>query len=410
MKIGKLILGLFLTISFQTIWAQAPAFEEMEFEPDSITAPYKPVGKNVVYLKSKKGTGGMNRVAMADSIQKKGLQVTDIVLVFSELSSNAIADRETANRERWENLLKTYPEFFQFSTLYKNICQCKNGGDTAVFRPTQGFYVYYVPPDPPKVRLPDKDDDEVAEVKPKKEDNASSGSATKDKKDKKSEEKEEKSKPSKKEKEEVAEVKSKKEKEEKENKKEKQKQSEEKEVVKSKEKEKEAESTESNAPAVEQTLTMTEADMAKANPKKREGYKKPKKAKDPKACRPPCYGGGEDDLNRFFAENIALTKKQRRRTKRLEAQVRLQLNFDGSIKKAMITGDDEDLNKMIQTAISMMDLWNPAVRNGVTVKSEVKMTLKYNKELKGVAPFETMITPRPMPKCKCVSDEEMFGG
>jgi hypothetical protein len=397
MKIGRLILALTISFSFQMILAQAPAFEEIEFEADSMTTPYKASGKNFVILKSKKGSGGMNRVAMADSIKIKGLQVTDIVLVFSELNSDAITDRETANRERWENLLRTYPEFFQFSTLYKNVCQCKNNGDTAAFRPAQGFYVYYVPPDPPKPKVIEKDEPEEA---------STSSASKKEMEDKKKEvvkEKEEKVKPTKKEKEDTSTSSASKEKE-------KSKKEPSTSPVSKKKEEEKQETEEPYTPGVEQTVTMTEADMAKANPKKKQGYTKPKKAKDPKACRPPCYEGGDEDLNRFFAENVALSKKQKRHSKRLEAQVRLQLNFDGSIKKAFITGEDEDLNKMIQTAVSMMNLWNPAVRNGVTVKSEVKMTLKYNKELKGMAPFETMITPRPMPKCKCVSDEEMFGG
>jgi hypothetical protein len=86
------------------------------------------------------------------------------------------------------------------------------------------------------------------------------------------------------------------------------------------------------------------------------------------------------------------------------------LNFDGSIKKAMVTGTNEELNVLVSAAIKNMNLWNPAVKGGVTIKSQVKMTLKYDKETKGMKPFEMMITPRPNPKCtKCISDAEIFG-
>lgn len=398
MKLLKLFLSLLILSIGLPLAAQAPAFEEMEFEPDSITTPYKPVGKNYVLIRSKRGNSGLTKTSKGDSI--KAFPVTDIVLVYSELNEGAIADREEANKERWENLLKTYPEFFQFSTLYKNMCQCKINGDTAKFKPAQGFYVYFTGKDPPPPPVVEKKvEEKKTEVKAKVEEKVA-----------------ETKKPKEKEKEITKE-----EKEPKATKKEKEKEKE-KEVVKEtpkKEKEKDAstklstkeeeEDTAPTTPGVEQTLTMSEEDMAKANPKKKTGYSKPKKAKDPKACRPPCYENGDDDLNKFFVENIPLTKKQKRHGKRLESTVRLQLNFDGSIKKAIITGEDEELNKQVQSAVGMMNLWNPAVRNGVTVRSEIKMLLKYDKETKGMKPFETMITPRPAPKCKCMSDEEMFG-
>ncbi len=400
MKLLKLFLSLLIVAVALPIAAQAPAFEEMEFEPDSVTTPYKPAGKNYVFIRSKRGTGGLTKTSKGDSI--KAFPVTDIVLVFSELNSGAIADREEANKERWENLLKTYPEYFQFSTLYKNMCQCKNNGDTATFKPTQGFYVYFTGKDPPppvvEKKVEEKNvstelntkktkvEEKVIETKKTKE--ASTKLSTKEEKEVVKEtptkEKDTSTKLNKKEEKDAS-------------------------TKLSKKEEKEEEDTAPTTPGVEQTLTLSETDLGKANTKKKAGYSKPKKAKDPKACRPPCYENGDDDLNKFFVENIPLSKKQKRHGKRLESTVRLQLNFDGSIKKAIITGEDEELNKQVQSAIGMMNLWNPAVRNGVTVRSEVKMLLKYDKETKGMKPFETMITPRPAPKCKCMSDEEIFG-
>jgi len=143
---------------------------------------------------------------------------------------------------------------------------------------------------------------------------------------------------------------------------------------------------------------------------KRAGYKKPKVSKDKKACRPPCYGYGEEDLNNFFKDQIVLSKKQRRSVKGSASIAKLSLNFDGSIKKAMVNGANAQLNELVTVALKNMDLWNPAVKAGVTVKSEVKITLKYDKSTKAIKPFEIMITPRPNPKCtECKTDSEIFG-
>lgn len=89
--------------------------------------------------------------------------------------------------------------------------------------------------------------------------------------------------------------------------------------------------------------------------------------------------------------------------------VRIQLNYDGSIKKSFITGEDEVLNQQVQAAIDQMGYWNPAVKGGVTVKSEVKFTLKYDKPTKSIRPTDFVINPRPGQKCPCVSDAELFG-
>ncbi|MEO6304705.1 MAG: hypothetical protein ABIP51_16205, partial [Bacteroidia bacterium] len=118
-------------------------FEEMSFDADSLGTAYKSAGKNYAFIRSKKGTGGLTKTSTADSILAKAIPVTEIVLVFSETDPSAIAEREDGNRQRWENLLVTYPDLFQFSTTYKNLCQCKNGGDAEAFKKSQGFYVYF---------------------------------------------------------------------------------------------------------------------------------------------------------------------------------------------------------------------------------------------------------------------------
>ena len=76
----------------------------------------------------------------------------------------------------------------------------------------------------------------------------------------------------------------------------------------------------------------------------------------------------------------------------------------------MVNGTNIQLNELVSAALKSMDLWNPAVKSGVTVKSEVKITLKYDKSTKAIKPFEIMITPRPNPKCiECKTDAEIFG-
>lgn len=391
--------------------AQAPTFDEMEFEMDSTKAAYKPAGKYFALVKSKRGNSGVAKTSKADSIL--AFPITEIVLVYSELNAEATAERDQANRERWENLLKTYPDLFQFSTTYKNVCQCNYKGDSAAFKKMQGFYVYFTPEEPkksevkPAVAVKEEKKEEVKVVKEEKKEEKST--SRKDKEDEKlaaKEKENEKRKEREREKEaekaekEAAKAKKEKEKEEKELAK-----SKDKDKEKEKEKEKEDDTPLQEGP--ETTVTISDADLAKATVKKRAGYTKPKRTKDPKACRPACYGNGDEDLNAFFVSNIPLTKKQKRHGKQLNAQLKLQLNIDGSIKKAFITGTNEDLNKLVMESVKSMDLWNPTIRNGVTVKSEIKLTLKYDKESKGMKVFESALIPRLLPKCKCASDEEL---
>lgn len=401
----------FLTL---TAWSQAPTFEEIEFEMDSTASTYKPIGKNFALIKSKRGTSGLTKTSKADSILT--FPINEIVLVYSELSPDAISEREQANRERWENLLKTYPDLFQFSTTYKNVCQCNLKGDSAAFKKMQGFYVYFTPEEPkkPVVAVPAatpktepkavKEEEKKEDPKPSKTEKDDSKALAKEKENEKKKERERE-----KELEKEAAATAKKEKENR-----KEKESEEKASKKEKESEEKVskKEKEDDTPLVEgpeTTLTISDADLTKSTVKKRTGYAKPKKAKDPKACRPACYGGGDEDLNTFFITNIPLTKKQKRHGKQLNAQLKLQLNFDGAIKKAFITGTNEDFNKLVMESIKQMDLWNPTVRNGVTVKSEIKLTLKYDRDAKGIVVAETALIPRLLPKCKCVSDAELFG-
>jgi hypothetical protein len=363
------------------IYAQTPTYDDITLDEEELSAGFKASAKQHINLKSKKGTGGMPKTPEADAL--KGAEITDIILVFTETTEDAAATREENNRERWENLISTYPEFFQFSTNYKNVCQCVMGGDAEALKPTQGFYIYYKTAEQKAAEKAAKEKAEAAaaaaakkeeEKKPVKE----------DKKEDKKEEKVAKSDKKEKEKEKEAE-KPKKEKEKKE------------------EVKKEEEEVSTAVEGVEETVTV-------AVVPKREGYKKPKVSKDKKACRPPCYGNTDEDLHIFFKDNISLDKKMRRAVKGSQCIVKLSLNFDGSIKKAMVNGTNAKLNELVTAAVKSMDLWYPAVKAGVTVKSEVKLTLQYDKSTKAIKPFDVMITPRPNPKCtECKTDAEIFG-
>lgn len=384
----NLLFIFFSVISFSIVAQDAPVYDEMVFESDSLSKAYKPTGKNFIVLKSKRGADGMPKTSSGDSI--KALNITDIVLVFTENEASDLANREIANRERWENLIKTYPEFFKENPNLFNTCQCVIGGDAEALKKSQGFYVFIggkaetpepkaVVANPPAGRtgkeepakVEKKKEEKVKEEKPKKEEKVKEEKVAKEEKVKEEKVKEEKPKKEKK-------VKEEKPKEE---------------VAKKEEK-------------VEEAPVVAEPVVAKP---KKQGYATPKKAKDIKVCRPPCYDGGDEGLNNFLKETIILSKKQKRHSGDLEAVVTLMLHFDGSIKKTMIMCADEEFKKQVEEAIKMMDLWNPAVKGGVTIKSQVKLTLRYDNSSKQIKPFETVIIPRPAPKCtECLSDSQVF--
>ena len=368
-------------IFYSALFSQNSAYDDLVFDEEEIGNAYKFSGKNYIILKSKKGSGGLQKTISGDSI--KSFEITDIVLVFTETTENASEKREENNRERWENLIISYPEFFQFNTNYKNICQCSIGGDAEALKATQGFYVYFKPPIPKAaIAMPVEEEKqvvkEVAKIEEKKEPTRENEEV---KERKKTEEKPE----------------------------------EKKEVIKVEKKDlkietKAEEEKEEDLNAVTEGPKQTASIDISATRKKNTNYSKPKKAKNPKACRPPFYGIDDKDIYVFFKDNIVLTKKQRRQVKGDESILKLSLNFDGSIKKALVNGANTSLNELVSLAVQTMDNWNPAVKGGMTVKSEVKITLKYDKSIKGIKPIDISITPRPNPKCtKCLSDSEIFG-
>lgn len=355
------ILAIFLLSSFYFLSnAQVSSYEDLIFDMDSTLQAYKPKNKNYVMIRSKRGTGGVNRTSSADSIRK--MPISDIVLVFTEDDPSDLAKRELANQERWDNLIATYPEFFQDNTNFLSICQCNLKGDGEAFKEAQGFYIYVESKKEP-----------VAEVKApeeKKTPEKQTASASKPKEEKKTEKKEEK-KPEKVEKEKT---------------------------VKAEKPKKEKEPEPEPEPVV------------KAPVVKREGYTTPKRSKNLKACRPPCYESGGEEIYDFFKEYLPISKKQKKQVKDLVTLVRLQLNFDGTIKKILIQGGDQEFNKIIEEVIkNNMNTWYPAVKGGVTIKSEVKLSLKYDNATKALRPATIDYVPRPAPKCTCVSDSQLFG-
>jgi hypothetical protein len=365
--------------------AQISSFDELEIEEESISTAYQPSGGHV-YLRSRRGTSGMPKAPEADAIVNA--KVTQIVLVFTELNAADEEEREDANRERWDNLIMTYPQLFQENTTYKGVCQCNAAGDSEAFKKVQGFYIYYKgaprteaaptpvekAPEPVAAKEPAR---KVAEAVPDKT-SAPPPLETKPAEPVRSE-------PAK------------------------------SEPVSPANTAKEAIATDNPpAPARKEAEPVTEAaEEEEAAPapvvkKKPAATNKPRRTRDPKACRPACYQGGDDDLNTYFRENLTLTKKQRRKAKNAVVNVRLQVHFDGTIKKVSVTGNNELLNKMVQDAVGGMNNWNPSVKNGVTIKSDVRMTLKYDKESKTLKPTDVITNPKTTPKCRCVSDSELF--
>jgi hypothetical protein len=141
--------------------------------------------------------------------------------------------------------------------------------------------------------------------------------------------------------------------------------------------------------------------------KKHSKFKKPMRTIDPKACRQPFYMTGMNDLDNFFKEHITLTPRQKRHPKKLDAEVLLRLDFNGFIKSAHVLTANKLLIEQIRKALSEMNVWNPAVKNGITIKSDVKFLLHCTPEgkmgLKG-----TYIVSRNLAKCGTASDEELF--
>jgi hypothetical protein len=141
--------------------------------------------------------------------------------------------------------------------------------------------------------------------------------------------------------------------------------------------------------------------------KKHPKFKKPLRAKDPKACRQPFYGSGTEDLELFFKGKISLTARQKRKPRKLLAEVRLRLDYNGFIKSAYILCANKKLIDQIRLALSDMNVWNPAVKNGLTVKSDVKFSLH-------MLPGGTMglvggiTVPRNLANCGTAPDSVLF--
>jgi len=391
MKSLKAIFVIALIISSNLVFGQEPSFYELTFGIDSTTTPYKANNDNYVFIRSKRGSEPVKATSAGDSI--KSFVIQKIVLVFSESLTSELENRDAYNQERWENLMPTYPEFFQATTTYKNICQCSQDASSPSYKEVQGFYIYYTPKgvsvpkkevevvkaEEPKPNEPKK---EIVKEEPKKVVEVAKVETPKPVEPKKEIAKEE---PKKEEPKKAKEVESKVE------------EVKPVELVKKEEPKKEVEAI---APP---TNTNTE-EVSDSKNKATVPPAKPRKAKDPKACRTACYGTGESDLNAFFKDKVVLTKKM----KKDEVDLKLQLNVDGTVKKVVIKGENPELNKLVEEAVKDM-IWNASVKSGLTIKSEVKMILKFDKKLKGLKAEELMVSPRLGPKClTCASDDELF--
>ncbi|MCX8080947.1 MAG: hypothetical protein N3F09_06910 [Bacteroidia bacterium] len=371
---------IFIFFLFSGLTAQVSTIEDIVIEEDSITVPYKPSG-NHVYFKSKKKSGGMEKIQELDNIIKNGYEINEIVLVYTEDSPADFANREADNRNRWENLMAAHPDIFQFNTNYRSVLQKANSSNAEAMKSIQGFYVYYSktsPPSPPPLPpspTSSKPSDPMTkgDVKKGTEPENQTFEIKENKKNKKEKE--------------TAEV-------PKENKKDKM-NKEKDDVVKDEKKAEDAFPEPTPEPTrPKRTITI---------------YSSPRKAKDPKACRPPCYEEGDEGLVNYFKSALTLSKRERKKFDEYVTIVKLTLDFNGAIKKMQVTCPDKDLQGRVENALNGMGNWLPAVKGGITVKSEVRFLLKYDKSSKAILPSDFQIIPRPNPKCnKCLSDSEIF--
>ncbi len=398
MKSIKKILAFAILLSGGAVVAQ-PSFYDLTFKADSTTNPYASDNNNYVFIRSKRGAEPVKATSSGDSIKTFG--IPKIVLVFSEINPSDVETREEYNQERWENLMATYPEFFQDKTIYKNVCQCSRESGNPEFKQVQGFYVYFTPKGNVVAKTePAKPvSTAVAKEEPKKEAEVAKAEPAKKEEPKKAEPKKEepkkeaevaKAEPVKKEEPKKAEPK---------------KEEPKKEVAKEEPKKETpvAQPVTTTVAKEEPKKVVVDEETDESTTTKSSVPSTPRKAKDPKACRQACYGTGESDLNAYFKDNVVLTKKM----KKDEVDLKIQLNVDGTVKKVIILGDNADLNKLVEDAAKKM-VWNASVKAGTTIKSEVRMKLKFDKELKGLKANEMMVNPRLGPKClTCTSDAEL---
>lgn len=136
-------------------------------------------------------------------------------------------------------------------------------------------------------------------------------------------------------------------------------------------------------------------------------FKKPMRAKDPKACRQAYYKNGLNDLNAFFRSHIELTNRQKRHPEKVTAEVQVRLSYNGRIRSAYVLSTDDEFIKQIREALADMSLWHPAVLNGITINTSVKFNLictEHGKvKLKG-----GLIPVRSLLKCGTQPDEMLF--
>jgi hypothetical protein len=327
-------------------FAQTHQFSELSFKStDSIKGTYHADKlKKFIYVTSKFGSDEVKQLNQLDSISS--FFISKIVLVYSEFHKAEKFNQAHLNLNRWQNLYKTYPSFFNTGlTSYQNVCQYGIKTDSVAKKLTHGFYVYYENRSDPVVRK--REINEIHRLLEKLGVNAND----------------------------TAEVES---------------------------------ATSSEVKKTEDSVS-TESIAINPSKSKKSKFKKPMRAKDPRACRQPFYQTGKTDLSDFFKENIQLTEKQlrKRNRKKLEAEIRLQLEYNGAIRYADISSTDQKLIAEIGKVLSLMGVWNPAVKNGITIKSEVKFKIKCTDADKMELLGEVYV-PKTLAKCAFTPDEELF--
>lgn len=338
-------LGVCLTFDF---FSQTKSYSDLVFlKHDTIKGLYKPqTGKAFLFVPSKFASDEVQNGRQLDSVS--GFYISKIVLVYSGFHKTENFSQSQLNLRRWEHMMKNYPSLFSSGlTRYQEVCQLGPKADTAARKLAHGFYVYYENRAGPAIR-----EKEINEINKMLEQLGINPSDT----------------------------------------------------------------VETDAPPSLPALSreagevpVTEKVPVGSGAAKKSKITAPMRAKDSRACRRPYYANGEAEISDFFRTNILLTSKQlkKRQRKKLVAAVHLRLEYNGNIRYADISSLDSKLITQITAALPAMDPWHPAVRNGITVKSEVNFTLRLGSDNKMELSGKVEV-PRSLAKCGTTSDEELF--
>ncbi len=139
---------------------------------------------------------------------------------------------------------------------------------------------------------------------------------------------------------------------------------------------------------------------------RKETFWSPKRTRDKFACRQPFYGNGPSDIEDFFNSTVKLSKRLKKKRKPVDTDIILRLHFNGSLVSARIISSNKEFAPEISTAVKKMKRWNPSIKNGMTVKSDVRFKLRYSD-----GKFNLMGAPlvaRQLQKCDCCTPDSLL--